>query len=136
LQSEWTPVKIEPMTINQTAWGIALATEGMCAFIGVASFFSASSDRPGGAVFCVMAALAALALSLSGRQPPALVKTLAAIGIVQVLAAAVMVAAHYGTTSVILAINGIMLAGWVVAAGLFYAAARSAAGNAGPQTRS
>jgi uncharacterized membrane protein len=99
----------------------------MCAYIGVAAVFSAaSSDRPGGAVFCAVAALAALALGLARRQPAVLPKTLAAIGIGQVLAAAVMIAGHWGAVPVIIAINGILLTGWVVATGLFYAAARSA----------
>jgi hypothetical protein len=109
------------------AWAIALTTESVCAAIGVAAFFSAASgDRPGGVVFCVAAALFAVALSLARRHPAALAKTLAAIAIGQVLAAAVMVAAHWGAAPVIIAINGILLTGWVVATGLFYAAARTA----------
>jgi uncharacterized membrane protein len=114
--------------MTRYAWAIALTTEGVCAYVGVAALFSAaSSDHPGGAVFCVAAALFALALGLASRHSAALAKTLAAIGIGQVLAAAVMVSAHWGAVPVIITINGILLTGWVVATGLFYAASRSAA---------
>ena len=114
-----------PASVMQ-AWAVALMAIGLTAYIGVAAVVgnAPGGDRPGGVLLCILVALAAVAMALTRRQPDVLARTLAAVGLGQVLVAAVMIVQHWGASAVILAINGILLACWLLAAGLFYAASR------------
>jgi hypothetical protein len=108
------------------AWGVAFLASGLTAYIGVAAVVgnAPGGDRPGGALLCILAMLAVSALALARRRPDVLARTLGAIGLGQVVVAAVMIGQHWGASAVILAINGILLVGWLLAAGLFYTASR------------
>jgi hypothetical protein len=108
------------------AWCVALTAAGLSAYIGVAAVVSNApgGDRPAGVLFCMVVALAVIGMGLARRRAGVLAITLAAIGLAQVLAAGVMIVQHWGANAVILAVNGILLACWLLAAGLFYAASR------------
>jgi uncharacterized membrane protein len=114
-----------PTSLTQ-AWAVALLAIGLTAYIGVAAVVgnAPGGDRPGGVLLCILAALAVSALALTRRRPDVLARTLGAIGLGQVAVAAVMIGQHWGASAVILAINGILLACWLLAAGLFYHASR------------
>jgi hypothetical protein len=119
----------------KVAWGVALATAGLEAYVGVAALVSgAPGDRPGGALLSILVTLAIIAIGLGRRRTDLMVRTLAIAGLGQVLAAGVMVVRHWGAAPVILAINGIFVVGWIAAAGLFYAASR-VSGTESPSRR-
>ena len=105
---------------------MALLATGLTVYIGVAAVVGndAGGDRPGGVLLCILAALAVSGMALTRRRPDVLAMTLGAIGLGQVVVAAVMIGQHWGASPVILAINGILLVCWLLAAGLFYAASR------------
>ena len=108
------------------AWSVSLTTAGLGGYVGIAAAVSrAPGDRPAGMLLCGVIALALIALALARRRVDLLGRVLAAIGVGQALAALVMVLQHWGAPAVILAVNGILLAGWLVASALFFAVARS-----------
>src|SRR5262245_35214183 len=98
-----------------THWGLALAAAGMSGYIGVAAFLNGGSDRPGGVVFTVVAICAAAALlRVRTARPDAVAKTILGIGLLQAIAAIVMLIAHWGAPPVIAAVNGILLVAWTI----------------------
>jgi len=91
---------------------------------GGAALNDAPGDRRGGILILVVLALAGLAVFPVRQQPLALARRFVAIGVVQALAAGTMIAQGWGEISVLALINGILVVGWLLAAALFFAAAR------------
>jgi hypothetical protein len=107
------------------AWGVGFAAALLTTFIATGAVFSvAPGDRPAGTLLFVLLILGGLGVFPVREQPQALTRRFFAIACGQVLAAMAMVAGGWGTTLVILGINGILLACWLLAAVLFRLAAR------------
>jgi hypothetical protein len=81
-------------------------------------------DRPAGILILIVLAFAGLAIFRVRKLPTALATWLMAIGVAQAIAAATMIAQGWGRAAIIALINGILVAGWLVAALLFSTAAR------------
>lgn len=107
------------------AWGAAFATVLISALIGGgAALNDAPGDRPAGVLILVVLTLAGLAVFPVRQQPLRLARRFVAIGILQIFAAGMMMVQGWGEISIIALINGILVVGWMVAAALFFVAAR------------
>ena len=120
------------------AWGAAFATAFLGALIGGGAALNDApgGDRPSGILILFVLALAGLVVFPVRQQPLRLAKRFVAIGILQVFAGGTMMAQGWGEISVIAIINGILVVGWLVAAALFYAAARQVPAVRGHDDRS
>ena len=107
------------------AWGAAFATALVSALIGGgAALNDAPGDRPAGILILVVLALAGLTVFPVRMQALRIARGFVAIGILQIFAAVVMMVQGWGEISIIAMINGILVVGWLVAAALFFGAAR------------
>jgi hypothetical protein len=108
------------------AWGAAFAVALLSSLVGGGAALSddTSGDRPSGILILALLVLAGLAVFFVRQQPLALARVFVAIGVGQMLVAATMMAQGWGVASVIAIVNGILVAGWLIAAALFFAAAR------------
>jgi hypothetical protein len=107
------------------AWGAAFTAALLGALIGGgAALNDAPGDRPSGILILVVLALAGLAVFPVRQQPLRLARRFVAIGVIQILAAGTMMVQGWGEMSIIALINGILVAGWLLAAAFFSAATR------------
>jgi hypothetical protein len=109
----------QPPDVDQ-AWAVALGTTVLTLLISLgAALGGAPGDRLGGLILGSVLLVAIPALLLARRRPQLATRSLVAIAAAQTIVAALMIAAATGARGVVIAINAILLTGWVLAAGLF-----------------
>lgn len=106
----------------EQAWGVAIGTTVLAVFIAAGALFGgAPGDRVGGLLLGGQLLIATPALLYIRNRRAVAATALLVVAVAQVIVGVSMIAIGAGATGVVIAINAILLIGWLLAAALFRA---------------